>query len=326
MSNTLLDIRRPIEKELNDYQSLFAEVMSHAEPVIDRALSYIKGRKGKMMRPMMVLLMAKEMGGVTERSTISAVALEMLHTASLIHDDVVDESDARRGQASVNKLYDNRVAVLLGDFILSRLLLTATRSGDLRIVEKVSELGGTLSEGEIYQLSNISRQAVTEAEYYRIIRHKTAALFSVCAEIGALSAGASDEMAEKARLFGEYTGICFQIRDDIFDYFDDAENIGKPTGNDLLEGKFTLPAIYAINHFADEHVNNLVTKVKNRTANLDEIAEIVDFTKQHGGIEYAQQKMQEYYDKALSILRDFKNEDVKKALQQYVKDTIDRDK
>ena len=322
----LLDIRHPIETELNDYLALFGEVMSHGEPEIDQALSYIKGRKGKMMRPIMVLLMAKEMGGVSKRSIIAAVSLEMLHTASLIHDDVVDESHERRGQASVNRIYDNRIAVLLGDFILSRLLLTATRTGDLRIVEKVSELGGTLSEGEIYQLSNISRQEVTEAEYFRIIRHKTAALFSVCAEIGAISAGASDEMVEKARLFGEYTGICFQIRDDIFDYFNDEENIGKPTGNDLLEGKFTLPAIYALNHFSDEHVNNLIVKVKNRTANLDEIGEIVDFTKKNGGIEYAQRKMHEYYDKAVTLLQDFHNEDVKTALELYVRYTIERDK
>lgn len=322
----LLDIRHPIETELNDYLALFGEVMSHGEPEIDQALSYIKGRKGKMMRPIMVLLMAKEMGGVSKRSIIAAVSLEMLHTASLIHDDVVDESHERRGQASVNRIYDNRIAVLLGDFILSRLLLTATRTGDLRIVEKVSELGGTLSEGEIYQLSNISRQEVTEAEYFRIIRHKTAALFSACAEIGAISAGASDEMVEKARLFGEYTGICFQIRDDIFDYFNDEENIGKPTGNDLLEGKFTLPAIYALNHFSDEHVNNLIVKVKNRTANLDEIGEIVDFTKKNGGIEYAQRKMHEYYDKAVTLLQDYHNEDVKTALELYVRYTIERDK
>ena len=322
--DTLAKISQPITAELEQYKELFSTVMSHGNDFLGAALNYIKQRKGKLMRPMMLLLMAKEHGEVGQKALISAVALEMLHTASLIHDDVVDESGERRGQASTNRAYGNQVAVLLGDYILSLLLRQTALTGDLRIVETVSSLGGTLSEGEIFQLSNIERQEVLEEEYYRIIRHKTAALFAACAKLGALSANADETDVERAEKFGEIVGTCFQIRDDIFDYYDD-NRIGKPTGNDLMEGKFTLPAIYAINKCADEKIWKIVEKVKKRTASSDEIADIVEFTKAHGGIEYARNVMDEYRSEALSLLQGFSNVDVRHALTLYLNYVIERD-
>ena len=322
--DTLVKISQPIAAELEQYKELFSTVMSHGNDFLGGALNYIKQRKGKLMRPMMLLLMAKEHGEVGQKALISAGALEMLHTASLIHDDVVDESGERRGQASTNRAYGNQVAVLLGDYILSLLLRQTALTGDLRIVETVSSLGGTLSEGEIFQLSNIERQEVLEEEYYRIIRHKTAALFAACAKLGALSSNADETDVERAEKFGEIVGTCFQIRDDIFDYYDD-NRIGKPTGNDLMEGKFTLPAIYAINKCADEKIWKIVEKVKKRTASPDEIADIVEFTKAHGGIEYARNVMDEYRSEALSLLHGFSNVDVRHALTLYLNYVIERD-
>ena len=239
-------IRQPVETELHEYVRLFDEALRHEDDLLGRALKYVGARKGKMMRPILVLLVAKELGPVVgEASLRSAVTLELLHTASLVHDDVVDESDERRGQASVNAVFGNKVAVLVGDYLLSEALDQAARTGDLAIVRTIARLGATLSEGEVFQLSNIREQQATEEAYFRIIRSKTAALFASCTRIAAISAGGSDDFTRVATRFGEIVGECFQIRDDIFDYFDD-DAIGKPTGNDLREGKLTLPLLYAL--------------------------------------------------------------------------------
>ena len=276
------------------------------------------------MRPMLILLTAKNYGQVSAVTQHAAVGLELLHTASLVHDDVVDESSERRGQASVNATYDNKVAVLVGDFILSTALLHVSKTGNQRIVEYLAELGRTLAAGEILQLTNIQNQEISEEVYYQIIKNKTAALFEACASIGALSAGASDEDVKRAAQFGQNLGIMFQIRDDIFDYYDSKE-IGKPTGNDMAEGKLTLPVIYALNHSHMDSMMTLARKVKQGGVNADEIAVLVEYAKQTGGIEYAERRMQDYREKCQEYIdQNVKQEDIKKALTAYVDFVIER--
>jgi octaprenyl-diphosphate synthase len=250
--------------------------------------------------------------------------LELLHTASLVHDDVVDESEERRGQASVNATYNNKVAVLVGDYILSTALLKVAQTGNQRIIEYLAELGRTLAAGEILQLSNIQNQELSEEVYYQVIKQKTAALFEACAAIGAISAGASDEEIKKASEFGQTLGIMFQIRDDIFDYYDSKE-IGKPTGNDMTEGKLTLPVIYALNNSDFESMQTLARKVKAGTINPDEIAVLVEFTKQQGGIEYAEKRMQEFSQICMAYINSsVKEKAIKDALTAYVDYVIER--
>lgn len=286
-------IKQPIQHDLDDFIALFQQALSYDDGMLGSALSHIRQRGGKRMRPILMLLMARNFGQITDVTQHSAVGLELLHTASLVHDDVVDESGERRGQASLNATYDNKVAVLVGDYILSTALLHVSYTGHQRIIEYLAELGRTLAAGEILQLSNIQNQAISEEVYYQVISQKTAALFEACAAIGALSAGADEEQMQRARLFGKNLGIMFQIRDDIFDYFDSKE-IGKPTGNDMTEGKLTLPVIYALNNTDFESMQTLAKKVKAGTINPDEIAVLVEFTKQQGGIDYAEQKMSEF--------------------------------
>ena len=261
-------IKKPIENDLNDFIELFNRNLSHDDGLLSSALTHIRQRGGKRMRPMLILLTAKNYGAISDVTQHAAVGLELLHTASLVHDDVVDESEERRGQASVNASYNNKVAVLVGDYILSTALLSVSFTCNQRIIQYLAELGRTLAAGEILQLSNIQNQEFSEEVYYQVINQKTAALFEACAAIGAISAGASDEDIEKASKFGQTLGIMFQIRDDIFDYYDSKE-IGKPTGNDMAEGKLTLPVIYALNNTDFESMHTLARKVKAGTINLD---------------------------------------------------------
>ncbi len=315
-------IRRPITEELQAYKQLFDTTLTHEDIFMGQALAYIRNRSGKMMRPILTLLLAKEVGEVKPSALHAAISLELLHTASLVHDDIVDEAAERRGQASVNKVYDNKIAVLLGDYLLSLSLEQAAQSGSLQTVQTIANLGGTLSEGEIFQLNNIQSETITEEAYFHIIERKTAALFTACGQLGGISAGATPEYIELAKRVGTIIGVCFQIRDDIFDYFTD--DIGKPTGNDLREGKFTLPAIYAINHHPDAHILALVKRVKNFEASAQDIHEIIDFTKANGGIEYAQTKMLELREEALKLLHQFRNAEIKEALTHYINYVVDR--
>jgi len=294
-------IKQPISAEIADFIALFNQSLTHDDGMLGQALEHIRQRAGKRMRPMLILLMAKNFGRITDATQHAAVGLELLHTASLVHDDVVDESQERRGQASVNATYDNKVAVLVGDFILSTALLNVAKTGDQRIVEYLAELGRTLSNGEILQLTNIQNQEISEVVYYQVIKQKTAALFEACAGIGALSAGASMELVEEAKRFGQNLGIIFQIRDDIFDYYDSPE-IGKPTGNDMAEGKLTLPVIYALNNSSYGSMQTLARKVKAGEVNPDEIAVLVEFAKQQGGIEYAERRMWEFHAEAAEFI------------------------
>lgn len=320
----LTTIRRPVEQELTAYKELFDAALTHEDDFLGQALDYVRRRQGKMMRPLLVVLMAKELGKVSVNSLRSAVTLELLHTASLVHDDVVDESGERRGQRSVNAVYDNKVAVLVGDYLLSTSLLQAAQTSNIHVVEIISRLGGTLSEGEVYQLANIRKEHISEEAYFHIIYHKTAALFAACAELGAISAGGNADYVARAKRFGELVGLCFQIRDDIFDYYEDSK-IGKPTGNDMLEGKLTLPVIYVIQHADNERVTQLAARVKSGEASAAEIAELVDYTKSHGGIEYAERRMRELHNEALQLLDAWQNAEVRESLRGYIDFVVDRD-
>ena len=317
-------IKHPIEEDLNDFIALFNESLTHTDGLLGTVLAHIRQRGGKRMRPMLILLTAKNFGQVSRVTQNAAVGLELLHTASLVHDDVVDESKERRGQASVNATYDNKVAVLVGDYILSTALLRVSLTDNQKIIQLLAELGRTLAAGEILQLSNISNQEISEDVYYQIINNKTAALFEACAKIGALSAGATDEEIAAAAKFGQNIGLIFQIRDDIFDYFDSKE-IGKPTGNDMVEGKLTLPVIYALNHSNYESMQTLARKVKAGTINADEIAVLVEFTKQQGGIEYAERRMEEIAAESRVFIDQYvKEKAVKEALTAYLEYVIQR--
>lgn len=317
-------IKQPIFGELDDFVSLFNQSLSHDDGMLAQVLTHIRQRGGKRMRPMLILLLAKNFGRVSGTTLHAAVGLELLHTASLVHDDVVDESSERRGQASVNALYDNKVSVLVGDFILSTALLYVSKTHSEAIVRRLSELGRTLSDGEILQLTNIQNKEITEEAYYEIIRRKTAALFEACAAIGAESAGACREDVEAAKQFGQNLGIIFQIRDDIFDYYDSKE-IGKPTGNDMLEGKLTLPVIHALNATCDADMLAIARKVKVREVSQAEIDRLVAFTKANGGIEYADQQMWSFHADCMRFI-DERVEDsaIKMALKAYLDFVIER--
>ena len=319
-------IKQPISTEIADFIELFNQSLSHSDGMLGQALEHIRKRAGKRMRPMLILLMAKNFGTISAATQHAAVGLELLHTASLVHDDVVDESAERRGQASVNATYNNKVAVLVGDYILSTALLNVAKTGNQRIVEYLAELGRTLSNGEILQLTNIQNQEISEDVYYQVIKQKTAALFEACAAIGALSAGASEEMVAEAKHFGQNLGIIFQIRDDIFDYYDSPE-IGKPTGNDMAEGKLTLPVIYALNNSSFDSMQTLARKVKAGDVNPDEIAVLVEFAKQQGGIEYAEKRMWEFHQEAAEFIeKRVGDPDIRAALSAYLDYVIKRTK
>lgn len=319
-------IKRPIEGDLNDFIELFNDSLSHTDGLLSQVLQHMRSRGGKRMRPMLILLIAKNYGDVSAVTLHSAVGLELLHTASLVHDDVVDESQERRGGASVNAIYNNKVAVLVGDYVLSTALLNVALTNNQPIIKSLAELGRTLSNGEILQLSNIQNTEFSEDVYYQVIMQKTAALFEACCEIGALSVNADSDAIAKASLFGQRIGIIFQIRDDIFDYYDSKE-IGKPTGNDMAEGKLTLPALYALNSTDNEVMKEIARKVKSGNVTKQEIAQLVAFTKDNGGIEYAEQKMLDLRAECMEYIEEeVDSQEIRDALIAYIDYVIQRKK
>lgn len=319
-------IKRPIDGEFDDFVRLFNESLSHTEGLLSQVLEHIKHRGGKRMRPLLILLIAKNYGGVNDVTLRSAVGLELLHTASLVHDDVVDESKERRGQPSVNAVYNNKVAVLVGDYVLSTALLNISYTNNSDILRSIAELGRNLSNGEILQLSNIQNTEFSEDIYYDVIKMKTAALFESCCEVGTLSVNANERQIELAKEFGRNLGIIFQIRDDIFDYYDSKE-IGKPTGNDMAEGKLTLPVLYALNSTHDSEMEEIARKVKRNDVTRYEIARLVDFTKNNGGIEYAEQKMLELRHKCMEFIdSESVSEEIRTSLTAYIDYVIQRNK
>lgn len=325
----LTHIRKPIEQDLECYQTLYEKEFTHPNPLLHLALQHIRKRQGKQLRPIITMLAARCFGVVDEAVLHAAVALELVHTASLVHDDIVDESDMRRGQTSVNTLISPQAAVLVGDFILSRSLYHASETQRLEVMNMLSKVTEQLSDGELLQMYTLDSDRVEEAVYYDVIRRKTAVLFSVSAHIGALLSGASECQQEALRLFGEYLGVAFQIRDDMLDYVG-SEILGKPTGNDMKEGKLTLPVIYALNKVVcdgssgcinamDEiscgsRMMELAFKVRQREASAEEIKVLVDFTIEQGGLQYAAQKMERFADLAIKQISLLPQSEITEAL------------
>ena len=321
----LEQIKSPISAEFEVFKQKFDASLQSSNPLLGEVINFIKQRKGKMMRPILTLLMAKLYGEIEDSTYYAAISLELLHTASLVHDDVVDESDKRRGQSSVNAIYDNKVSVLVGDYLLATSLTNAAMTTDVQLVELVSRLGQALSEGEIIQLSNTNASDFSEDVYFDVIKKKTAALFSTAAEAGARSVKSSDEMANNAALFGELLGIAFQIKDDIFDYYK-SDELGKPTGNDMREGKLTLPALYVLNTLKDEAMISLALKIRSLEATSEEIAHFIDYVKTNGGIDYATEVMVNYRNQALQILPQTTSPQLRDALTAYIDYVIERKK
>ena len=318
-------IRRPIAEDMEKYKLLFDSYLQHSDPLLHEVFLNISSRKGKMMRPMLTLLVIRLLGGVIDDKAMhTAATFEYFHTASLVHDDIVDESEQRRGVKSIHCSYGNKVAVLVGDYLLANGLLCASKVDSPRLVGIVSKAAQALASGEILQLSNVSNQSIDENVYYDIINRKTAALFSACSEAGALCASTDENVIQNMSLFGHYVGMCFQIRDDIFDY-DTSADIGKPTGNDMKEGKLTLPLIYALNHSNDEYMQKLAHKVKSGEISDDEIDELVSFTRSNGGIEYAEHVMKTFANKAKDVLSSYPDGEIKSSLMMYVDYVIKRD-
>lgn len=318
-------IRRPIAEDMEKYKLLFDSYLQHSDPLLHEVFLNISSRKGKMMRPMLTLLVIRLLGGVIDDKAMhTAATFEYFHTASLVHDDIVDESEQRRGVKSIHCSYGNKVAVLVGDYLLANGLLCASKVDSPRLVGIVSKAAQALASGEILQLSNVSNQSIDENVYYDIINRKTAALFSACSEAGALCASTDENVIQNMSLFGHYVGMCFQIRDDIFDY-DTSADIGKPTGNDMKEGKLTLPLIYALNHSNDEYMQKLAHKVKSGEISYDEIDELVSFTRSNGGIEYAEHVMKTFANKAKDVISSYPDGEIKSSLMMYVDYVIKRD-
>ena len=322
--NTVDIIKQPIIHDLEAFRELFVSSLKSDNPLLDNVLAYIKNRSGKMMRPILVMLIAKAYGSIDDSVRHVALSLELLHTASLVHDDVVDESSERRGQQSVNAVYNNKLSVLVGDYILATCLKHASMTGNIRLVELVSDLGQDLSLGEVIQLANLSNKDFSEDDYFNVIRRKTAALFAAAAECGAVAVSASEKEVESAASFGEMLGIAFQIKDDIFDYYNDG-NIGKPTGNDIREGKVTLPLLFALQHGGEEaEAYRRIILAKDFTD--EQVERLIDFAKANGGIEYAERRMMDYHDKAIEALDSLPDSPAKKALVDLADYIVYREK
>jgi octaprenyl-diphosphate synthase len=318
-------IEEPVAGEMKNFREDFASSLKSTTRWLQSSIEFILNTTGKHIRPLLVLLAAKACGNVTRETINSAVLLELLHTATLIHDDVVDETKQRRGLPSLNAVFDNKVAVLTGDFLLSTALARFIQMNDLRIIYIVSNLGKELSEGEIAELEAVEEILLDEAHYMRVIHKKTASLLSACTEIGAISAGASDEMVNLCREFGEQLGYCFQIKDDIFDYYRDAD-IGKPTGNDIREGKITLPLLYALKKGRGEVVSDALRIIHAKAFNKENIDFLLSFAKEEGGIEYAESVMKGYYAGALEALSRFPDSPARESLKALADYMITRQK
>lgn len=316
-------IQQPIAEELKSYTILFRSALQSDNALLTAALTHLTRRLGKMMRPTLLMLCAREGGAVSPEAMHAAAGLEMLHTASLVHDDVVDESDMRRGQRSVNALFDNKAAVLVGDFITSKALTEVSLTHSLEAVERTAWLGQTLADGELLQLSNTQSTEFSEASYYSVIEKKTAALFSTCAFLGARLGGLSDEKVALLEKFGHIVGLCFQMRDDIFDY-DESIDAGKPKGNDMNEGKLTLPAIHALATTTNARYHHLAMRVRAQEASKLEVQELVDFTIASGGVAYAEGEMLRLHDDAAALLSALDNSDVATALHLYLDYVVSR--
>lgn len=308
-----LQIAKPVAAEFEQFKADFSKVLHSEVPLLQSAIERVLCSNGKHIRPLLLLLTAKACGELNEMTREAAAIIEILHTTTLIHDDVVDETKQRRGIPSLNAIFDNRVAVLTGDYILAGTILRAAKTGNITIIKIIAQVCRELSEGELMQLDNAEKHSVNEEAYFKMINKKTATLISACSEIGAISAKASSGTIDKCRMFGKYLGYCFQIKDDIFDYYDDI-NIGKPTGNDIREGKITLPLLHALKTAPEkESVHNMYI-IEKQDFTPENVTILIDFAKQYGGIEYAERRLQEYKQKAVEIINSFPESEARESL------------
>lgn len=319
-------IKEPINYEMELFEKKFRLSMSSKVALLNRITHYIVNRKGKQMRPMFVFLSAKMISGgtVSERTYRGASVIELIHTATLVHDDVVDDSNHRRGFFSINALWKNKIAVLVGDFLLSKGLLVCIDNNDFDLLKIISVAVREMSEGELLQIEKARRLDITEAVYYDIIRQKTASLIAACCSLGAASVKPHSEDVETMRKFGELIGMAFQIKDDLFDYGN--EKIGKPTGIDIKEKKMTLPLIYALNQCSAKERNWVINSIKNHNKDPKRVRAVIDFVKKQGGLDYAITKMKDYQQQALELVKCYPDSDYKKALVRMVNYVIDRNK
>ena len=324
MSN-INEIKKPVSNEMSVFEDKFKSSLKTRVPLLDKIMHYIIKRKGKQMRPMFVFLCAKIFNNTQESTYTAASLIELLHTATLVHDDVIDEANFRRGVFSINALWKNKVSVLVGDFLLSRGLLLAVEKEEFGLLKIVSKAVKEMSEGELLQIEKTRRLNITEDIYFDIIRKKTAALISACCESGAASSGASEENINIMKEFGEKVGIAFQIKDDLFDYTQ-SPLIGKPTGLDIREKKMTLPLIYTLNNISKQEKRFIINTIKNDSKNSKKIERIISLVKEAKGLEFAEEKMNDYYSEALGFLDKIKDSEAKKSLLELVKYVVKRQK
>lgn len=324
MATSLAYIKSPIENELKIFEDKFKDSVKSKVPLLDTIMNYIVKRKGKQMRPLLVLHCAKLFGEVNETTYRGAALVELLHTATLVHDDVVDESNMRRGFFSINALWKNKVAVLVGDYLLSKGLLLSLKNKDFKALEILSSAVEQMSEGELLQMEKARKLDITEEVYFNIITKKTASLLASCCGIGANSTGVSEEVLEDVIAMGEAVGVAFQIKDDLFDYGDN--KIGKPTGIDIIEKKMTLPLIYALNVADKGERRKIIKIIKNSKKSKSDIQEVIQFVKTKGGIEYAQTRMLEYKKKAEDLLNSIPTESSTEYLKALIDYVIERKK
>lgn len=311
-----------LARDLGIFEQKFRSNIAGKVPLVDRIMRFIIKRKGKQMRPMFVFLSARIAGQVTEQTYRAASMIELLHTATLVHDDIVDDANQRRGFFSINALFKNKVAVLVGDYLLSKGLLLAVQHKDYAILEIVSEAVRAMSEGELLQIEKTRKLNIQEDVYFEIIKNKTASLLASSCASGAFSASQDPQLTEQLRLFGEYLGICFQIKDDLFDY--GHENIGKPLGIDIREKKMTLPLIYTLNTVDSTTRRKIIYIVRNQSNDKAKVNEVIELVREKGGIAYAYQKMMEYHEAAKNILEQFPDSEAKEAMLELVAYVISR--
>ena len=318
-------INRPIEQEINDFNGFFKSQLKSDVVLMNDTLSFVSESIGKMMRPTLLLLVAKSIGNVNEKTFAAATSVEMLHTASLLHDDVIDESDKRRGRQSLNTRFNNNVAVLTGDYMFSMALNCTARTGDIRVVDAISVMGRDLPNGEVMQVELQQNGSYSEENYLKVIYYKTASLFVCCCACAVYTAGGSNELVEKFSNYGKYIGLCFQMKDDIFDYY--SNDIGKPTGSDMREGKITLPALYVLHTSS----NPLLTPIREKLSKgiyLDEkeIESLIEISKEDGGVEYTNQMINRYREMAIESIPADITDEYRNALIAYIDYVISREK
>lgn len=324
MKAKLKQIQAPIAMEMMEFERKFRQSMKSDVLLLDKIMNYIVKRKGKQMRPMFVFLSSGVTGGITEATYRGASLIELLHTATLVHDDVVDDANYRRGFFSINALWKNKIAVLVGDYLLSRGLLLSVDNKDFELLRIVSGAVKEMSEGELLQIEKARSLDITEDVYYSIIKQKTASLIASCCGVGAASSGASQEVVDKMKTFGEYVGMAFQLKDDLFDYGTD--DIGKPLGIDIKEKKLTLPLIYALQNTSWLQKKKILRLIRSNNGQATKVSRVIEFVDSKGGIQYAQSVMQDFYRRSIEILDEFEESDYKNSLKELVTFTIDRDK